>query len=211
MNNYHNIREQIGQGNIAGVILQLKQLKDNPQLNSIIVQETRWTDLNNDIKNDIISNEEANRTRNAIVVSLLGIIDELEKSTPASFQEEKVEELLDEGLIVEIIQGERSSIRFYLVIAAILFLMGAGFIIWNLFSNNVGAIQILSGMLISSLGGFPLREIINRRDKISVLNVLVKRINMLSTGQVNSNEEVQRINELFWSIIENTMLKTVAK
>src|SRR5438270_9414532 len=90
----------------------------------------------------------------------------------------KVKMFADEPFLNELINNQRSAVKYYRALAIAIFVLGAGVIILALVwpGQSVGErIKILlaiGGGVISSLSTFQLKEIWNRKDRIAVLETV---------------------------------------
>ena len=116
-------------------------------------------------------------------------------------------ELVEEKLIKEIVEGYKYAIRFYAWVALIpVFVSITLFIIIFFNTQEIEVLQILASTLIVSLSAFPIREIVNRKEKISILNILIKKIRLLKANPIE--KEVLMINEVFWGLVNKTLSKS---
>jgi hypothetical protein len=58
----------------------------------------------------------------------------------------------------------------------------------------------IGGAFVSSLSTFPVREIMNRRDKIEILKILLNALG--KTVDAANEDEMKRINDLIWQIMK---------
>lgn len=139
---------------------------------------------------------------NSIVDSLLGWIDELNDFSKESDLNPDTHKVDDE-LILLIKDKLSDSLSFYYGVSLIPIIAAVALASFFYLDNGMDALEGIGSALIASISGFPIREIINRRDRISFLEILLLRINNL-----DNKYEIQKVNNLSWSIIESTILKT---
>jgi hypothetical protein len=144
----------------------------------------------------IISVGEENIETNKIVDSLLQYITESNYSATSNVTgSEKVDIqliMLVRGKFVE-------SLAFYYVITLLPITLGGFLGGFFYFNNGLDILEGLGSFLIISISGLPIREIINRKDKILFLEILIIKIDSFSN---------EKINSLLWSIIESTILNS---
>jgi uncharacterized membrane protein len=115
-----------------------------------------------------------------------------------------------------LIENQRASIRFYTIFAAALLIVGIGLILFVYFNKSVNtssdntilnSIMSASATLITALSAIPLKEIIAKREKLTAYQIVKHHLEELDDGSDNTNEnEVQKMRELIWKVIENTTL-----
>jgi len=116
----------------------------------------------------------------------------------------------DELFLKQLIDGQRSAVKYHLVFAGGIVVAGIGIIVaaflWEQEQSLEGLKTILGigGGLVSSLSGFQVKEIFQRKERINVLETLKIRIGELEI-QTDSAERA-RLKELLWKIIEKTAI-----
>ena len=110
---------------------------------------------------------------------------------------------VDAQLILLIKNKLANSLTFYYTLTFVPIIAGIGLGGFFFFDNGINTTEGIGSALITSISGLPLREIINRKDRISFLDILLVRI-----GNIKDKYEIQKINTLSWTIIETTILKT---
>lgn len=74
------IGDLVGKNELKSAIKLLHQrLKTSPKLDEVIVQSSRLSDLMKQIRNDTISFEDANITKNKIRMGILSLVSEIEE------------------------------------------------------------------------------------------------------------------------------------
>jgi hypothetical protein len=105
----------------------------------------------------------------------------------------------------KIIQTYKSSIQFRVGFAVMIILTGLIIILLNAlnifsFPGELKSIIGISGTLVSSICAFPIKEIVDRKNQI-------KLINELSFQYKNSEgAEKQKLEELFWKLVEKNVI-----
>ncbi|WP_347841474.1 hypothetical protein [uncultured Draconibacterium sp.] len=107
--------------------------------------------------------------------------------------------------IQKIILTYKSSIRFRVGFAVLIVSIGLLIILLNAFNlldfpGEIKSIISISGTLVSSVCAFPIKEIVDRRNQIRL-------INELSVQHKNSSgEDKKRLEELIWKFIEKNVV-----
>ncbi len=200
------IKKLIADGKILEAINSLK-LIDSFNADDIFMLETRFRQNEKEIRRGIIDKRDSDLIRNQVVESLLKIISENNEEEPYSSKKENRKKVIEKNLVLEIIKSQKKSIRIYMIVAIIPILLAIGFVMWSLYQDNVGIIQSLGAMLIGSLSGFPIKEIVSRTEKVSVLKLLIVKIETLINKSYDQ-EEVEKVNKIFWNMLENSLLKS---
>jgi hypothetical protein len=119
--------------------------------------------------------------------------------------------LIQKEDIESLISGQKAAVRMYCYFAVAVF--GAG-ILLLIFGTNlaqtdtVKTIFNIGGAFISTLTAFPVKEIINRRDKINTYNILKRHVILITEkGDEVGNEEKKQIMDLIMEVIKNNALK----
>ena len=118
--------------------------------------------------------------------------------------------LIQKEDIENLINSQKSAIKIYTSYAIAIFLFGFSLLVFaNLFAPNDTTKLVISigGTFISSLTTFPIKEIINRNDKIGTYNVLKRHIIVISEeGEKISETERKKIIDLVMEILKKTSL-----
>ena len=196
-------RELITNGRILEAIGALKRL-DSFKADDLFLLETRYKKVRKEANLGVIGREAAMVEENQIVQALLERCSSIleQKGDPLG-QESR---LVDNMLVRQLISSQKNAIRIYLVISATLIIL-ALIVFWMGFGMEKGGVLPLVGaLLIASLSGLPIREVVIRSEKISVLKLLLKKIEeMLQRGY--QEDELERVNNLFWNLLEKSLLK----
>ena len=115
--------------------------------------------------------------------------------------------LVNEDIIKNLIANQHRAIRYHssfalglIALGVVLFLFGSRFA-W--FHQEVGK---LAAGFITTLSAFPIKEILSRKDKIGIFQTIQVRLSMGVGAEVNDLER-QKIDELFWQVVEKTALQ----
>ncbi|MEJ2658856.1 MAG: hypothetical protein P8012_16990 [Desulfobacterales bacterium] len=110
--------------------------------------------------------------------------------------------MLIESYLEKFIEDQHKAIRFYIIFAASFFIAGILiiFIFLVFLSNSVDepikTIIGVGGGFISSVSAFPLKEVINRKERMSLF-LSIKTMN-IEADEIEKN----KIEELVWKTIE---------
>ena len=107
--------------------------------------------------------------------------------------------------INQIILTYKSSIRIRIVFASLLVILGTLIIIFNAlnileFSTQIKSLVSVSGTLVSSVCAFPIKEIVDRKNKIKLIELLMIQC------QNSSNMDKKKIEELIWKFVEKNTI-----
>jgi hypothetical protein len=108
--------------------------------------------------------------------------------------------------ITPFIKNDRSAVRYYLVFAALVLMLGvllAGLTFHPAF-KNINAMQDLGqkvgGGFISTLSAFPIKEFLLRRDRLRILLALATMVSNIQLQPLASEDDIKRIYDLVWEI-----------
>jgi hypothetical protein len=167
----------------------------------IVSLQTRHATLQQQKISGVLSFEEENTETNGIVAAYLVWISDAEKKIAHGLPPvEKIK--VDDQLISMIKEKLSTSLRFYYIAAAIPIALGIGSAIFFL-PDGITTMEGLGSGLISSIGGLSVRQIIDRRDRISFLDILLSRKDHLTDVA-----EIEKINKLSWTIVEKAILQS---
>lgn len=110
------------------------------------------------------------------------------------------------------IKREREFIRFYvifalsLIAAGIVIIGGATFLFGarmpDLFKTLIG----LGGGLVATLSSFPVKEVLNRRDRISLMTLLEQRLAVAPPGSNDDTMLRQQLDGVMSKMVEKTLV-----
>lgn len=116
----------------------------------------------------------------------------------------------DESFLNQLINNQRSAVKYYRVLAVSIFGLGAVVIILALvwpgqsFGERIKTLLAIGGGVISSLSTFQLKEIWNRRDRIAVLEAVRNQVASLK-DKSGEQAERTRIEELLNQLVGKIM------
>ncbi|RIH67232.1 hypothetical protein D1164_02060 [Mariniphaga sediminis] len=107
--------------------------------------------------------------------------------------------------IHQIILTYKSSIRFRIGFAVLIIFIGILIIMLNSFNiltfpNEMKSLVSVSGTLVSSICAFPIKEIIDRRNRIKLIHELSEQY------KISEGKDKQKVEELIWKIIEKNVV-----
>lgn len=111
------------------------------------------------------------------------------------------------SFVNQLITNQRNAIRYHVAFAVAIVLIGvavvtAAFLLpSDLMADGIKTILSIGGGLVSSLSGFQLKEILQRREKITVFETVKIRLD----GPIDQAERT-RIEELLWKLVEKTAI-----
>lgn len=123
--------------------------------------------------------------------------------------------LIQKEDVEDLITSQKSAIKIYTLYSIGIFLFGISLLVFantNLFIQSVqdSTIKIIistGGTFISALTTFPIKEIINRKDKIATYQVLKRHVIFISEkGDQITEPEKKEIIDLIMEIIKKTSL-----
>jgi len=149
-----------------------------------------------------ISFEQETIVTNSIVDSLLQWT--VNSDSTVQYPKEQQESVKVDAQLITLIKNKLvQSLNFYYTVT--IALLTSGLVLATLFylDNGISTIEGFGSAFISSVSGLSIREIINRRDRISFLEIL-----LIKTNNITDRYEIQKVNTLSWSIIESTILNS---
>ncbi len=107
--------------------------------------------------------------------------------------------------INQIIQTYKSSIRFRVGFAVIIVFTGLLIILLNSFNilafpNELKSLVSVSGTLVSSVCAFPIKEIVDRRNRIRLISELSDQ------HKISVGADKKKLEDLIWKFIEKNVL-----
>jgi hypothetical protein len=115
-----------------------------------------------------------------------------------------------EDLLDQLIANQQQSMRYYLLFAVGLILLGvvvmsATTILSNLIvADAFKALFGLGGAFVSSLSAFQIKEIVSRKNTIQTLNKC--KLILHTEGAGADAEALKRVDEMVWKAVEKTIL-----
>ncbi len=107
--------------------------------------------------------------------------------------------------IKQIIQTYKSSIRFRVGFAVLIIFAGLLLIVLNslsilTFPDQMKSLVSVSGTLISSVCAFPIKEIVDRRNRIKLISELSEQ------HKISNGADKKKLEDLIWKFIEKNVL-----
>ena len=119
--------------------------------------------------------------------------------------------LIQKEDIENLIDSQKSAIRLYLIFTVVIICVGLVlFIIANNLniSDTTKTIINIGGGFISTLSGFPIKEIVNRKEKINTYHILKRHVILIAErGEEINDQEKKQILDLIMQIIKDNALK----
>jgi hypothetical protein len=119
----------------------------------------------------------------------------------------------DEPFVNRLIADQRSAIRYHLLFAIGIVTLGivvivAGILLpRELLEEGIKTLLSIGGGFVSSLSAFQLKEILRRKEKIGIFEMVKIRLQKLEEeGKTSDQAERTRIQELLWKIVEKTAM-----
>lgn len=115
----------------------------------------------------------------------------------------------NEAFINQLILNQRRAIHYYLFFAIGLGVLGivvmaVAYLLRDVLPSEIlKTLLAVGGPFVSSLSFFPIKEILNRREKISIFEVV--KTNLPALGSLDTSEK-ERIENLLWQAVEKTAL-----
>ncbi len=122
--------------------------------------------------------------------------------------------LTSESFLDQLIDNQRKAIRFYVMFTVGLFLAGAAIIVFAIFSpawfaviNVAPDVFKIAGAFVSSLGGFQVKEILERREKIQTFQTFKGHLaNLKNSPKAERAKTEKQFQDLMWKYIEKATL-----
>lgn len=122
--------------------------------------------------------------------------------------------LTSESFLDQLIDNQRKAIRFYVMFTVGLFLVGAVVIAFAILSpawfaviNVAPDVFKIAGAFVSSLGGFQVKEILERREKIQTFQTFKGHLASLKNSPKAERAKTEKqFQDLMWKYIEKATL-----
>jgi hypothetical protein len=127
--------------------------------------------------------------------------------------------LTNEAFLDQVIRSQRRAIRFYLIFAGGLVILGMIVLVAAFLSPawfNTGTPLIadvfkglfsIGGAFVTSLSAFQIKEVLNRMEKIQAFETIKSQMASLKEVPRGKNTETQkRLEELMWKVVEKAAL-----
>ena|SRR6266516_4906139 len=120
---------------------------------------------------------------------------------------------VNEAFVNRMIENQHRAIRYYLLFASGLVTLGILVLVfgsrasgWLTTEAGKAAVQI-GGVFVSTLSAIPVKELITRKEKLGIFEIIKTR---LQTGRASQDDidepERKRIEDLLWQVVEKTAL-----
>ncbi len=195
--------------NSAFELLESIDLGRDEILNAIQTISASFMDLKRRERLNLLSFEDISIQKSKITNSLLELLSSIENSPQKSNNQKRSSKkrLINRGHIEILIKYQKSSIRYFLFYSCSLIAIGIIVIVIGVqfSSETMKTAMNIGGGLISSLSGFPIRELILRKGKIKTFEILAIQLNLSNDTNIYEDDQ-NRLNDLVWKIIEKTAL-----
>lgn len=122
--------------------------------------------------------------------------------------------ITSETFLDQLIDNQRKAIRFYVMFTVGLFLVGLAVIAFAILSpawfaviNVAPDVFKIAGAFVSSLGGFQVKEILERREKIQTFQTFKGHLASLKNSPKAERAKTEKqFQELMWKYIEKATL-----
>jgi hypothetical protein len=122
--------------------------------------------------------------------------------------------LAEAAFLRQLIAGQRRALHYYFMSGVGLYLVGLSLIAVAFLVPRSPITQDLmkdlfgvGGAFIASLSTFPLKEVLNRKEKIGILVALDARLpNVMATRESGDTAHANRLEALLWQVVEKTLL-----
>lgn len=202
-----HIRELIAKGKIDNAFFLLKnELNGSERLDSVLYQEARFSKIKEIESLGTIESSEIQRRYNQVIQAILKIVSDWKKNILPPKYEGKIKLLIERlnyesKLINDLALNYKKSNKFYFVVALFPILISVGFISFVWINNqSIETLQALASTLIASISGFPIREIVNRNEKVEIIKNLNRRIELLKVNPIE--DEIKNVFEMIWGILK---------
>lgn len=183
-------------------------LLDDMKKNDLALIESRLIFVEKQNRIGLLNFDSLIVEKNKIGVNILNFASEL-----YDFSENEIKEiesgtpLVDTIQINQLIEGQRQSLRYFLLITAVTLILAATFITMGLFESRdlIKIVLWLGGGLMLITCFFSFRQIMTKLEKINVFKILLLQLEKALVVESNSYE-IHRINNLVWKKIEQSIL-----
>lgn len=116
----------------------------------------------------------------------------------------------DESFLNRLIDNQRAAVRYYRLFGLAVFALGAAVVVLALawpeqsVGERIKILLTIGGGVISSLSTFQLKEILSRRDRIAVLEMMKTQVLALGADEAKADER-RRVEEFLAKLVEKIM------
>ena len=117
--------------------------------------------------------------------------------------------IVNELILEQFLALQRRAILTNLIFAAIVILIGIGVVVYLWMTGLVSTIDTkvmgsIGGAVVSSLSGFRISEIMQRKERITVIRSFQAQLQSVDLEKINRTEK-RRIEEVLWRIAEKSI------
>jgi hypothetical protein len=119
--------------------------------------------------------------------------------------------LIQKEDIENLIDSQRAAIKLYFFFALVIFSIGIALLV---FANSMAVSETtktiinIGGAFISTLSGFPIKEVVNRKEKINTYHILKRHVIVIAEkGDEISEQDRKEILDLIMKIIKENALR----
>ena len=218
MNVIKNIQELLSKGHIKEALDLLIDITENcsPKIKKrLMLILTEYNSVNQSQTENIIKNQKLNDLKKSILELSFKIEKELTSENVA--KQKEIERLLTahskmiERIKVLITINKKTILR-YLTLSVIIVLVGVTVIVLAnsdfLADNTLKNILTISGGLVSSISGFPIKIINEKYNAISLWKEFMKSLKRINQNEeiITHKEEIEKIKLLIWEKSEKLLL-----
>lgn len=115
------------------------------------------------------------------------------------------------GFLNKAIQIQREAIRFRVVLTALVIIIGLSFVVYGLFSGSeisekLRLVLPIAGALITSVSGFPLKEIYSRKNTILSLTYMKSEYERIQAGNDDTaSPKLENLNQRFNKFVDKIL------
>ncbi len=120
---------------------------------------------------------------------------------------------VDEAFLDKLITSQSKAIRYYLLFAIGLVVLGVVIIVvtllfsGQLISDAFKALFGIGGAFVSSLSAFQIKEVLDRRERVETFKMIRGRMKHFEKERSEADEAMQKkIDDLLWQVVEKTAL-----
>ena len=181
---------------------------EEQEKDALIQLSKRINLLKEDDNKGILKHEEKIIESNKIGASLLSLISRLSLNNKV----EKTKKLTQQTLITTkqinlLIEGQRKTLKYFTFSVIITLFLGFSILGFCFYIENdsIKVVLFLACGLMFLLSFYSFRLLIGGMEKINIFKILLQKLDKSLHVEMNS-QEVQKINDLVWRKIENSLL-----
>ncbi|MEZ5045020.1 MAG: hypothetical protein R2828_34305 [Saprospiraceae bacterium] len=176
--------------------------------NELLLLESRLSYLDKQNIRGILDHDKLIIETNKIGVNILTFISSIEangKHDELPLRSNTA--LIDSSQIDQLINGQKLSLRYFMLLTIISLILSITLICIGFFSGNnlIRTILICGGVLMLLACFIAFKQIINNLEKINVFSILMIQLEKALLVESNTGE-IEKINDLIWKKIEQSIL-----